>query len=634
MSNRCLRTAELRAVQPSVESAGFQQIGVVALLHQPSFVEHQDAVGGPDGGEAVGDHQRGAPFHDPFQGLVDKGLGFGVEMGGGLVEDEYLRVFQDHPGQGDPLLLAARQSVAPLPHHRVVSVRQGDDEVVDVGRPGGRLDLLLTGVRFGVAQVGGDGVVEEERLLGYDPHRLLQRLQSGVQHVHPVDPHPPPVQVVEAGYQVADGGLAGAGRAHQGGQLPRLYAEAHVLDGPRPSVRDGGNRGVEAVGGLPEPVHGGQAARLLRLVAEGHPVELDHPLDGADVHRPGALHDVVREVQNLEHPLEGDEGGGELHPGVGHGGQRAVQLDQQGGEHDHRAEAQLPLDHQVAAHPEHRRRTQGTDQPEGGEEPPPDHGRADAQIPHHPGLLREAGRLLPTAPEQLHQQGSAHVEGLVEDGGHGGVVLHLALGDAAQDMSHPPGRIDEQRQGGHRQQGEAPLGPEHHDQDHRHGDDVGGDGDEGAGYGSLCAHHVVVETGHQLSGLSLGEETQRHGLEVGVEGAAQVVDDPLPGPGRHPPLHCAHRYGDQRHGHHPRPEQGQPAEVGIGDGAVHQLPDEQGRDHRQRRDDQDRGQHPGQQPPVGAPVGEHTPQQGPVDLRHLMFLVVTQVGPESVTAMI
>ena len=43
--------------------------------------------------------------------------------------------------------------------------------------------------------------------------------------------------------------------------------------------------------------------------------------------------------------------------------------------------------------------------------------------------------------------------------------------------------------------------------------------DDGAGDGPLRADHVVVQARHQLAGLGVGEEAQRHALHVAEQGA-------------------------------------------------------------------------------------------------------------------
>jgi hypothetical protein len=72
------------------------------------------------------------PAADPVEGVLDLLLGEGVERRGRLVEDEDRRALQDRAGDGDALLLAARELQAALAHGGVVALRQRRDEAVDL----------------------------------------------------------------------------------------------------------------------------------------------------------------------------------------------------------------------------------------------------------------------------------------------------------------------------------------------------------------------------------------------------------------------------------------------------------------------------------------------------------------------
>lgn len=58
---------------------------------------------------------------------------------------------------------------------RGLTVGEGKDAVVDVGSPGCLLHLLVGGQDAPVADVVGDGVVEEHRVLGHHPDVSAQR---------------------------------------------------------------------------------------------------------------------------------------------------------------------------------------------------------------------------------------------------------------------------------------------------------------------------------------------------------------------------------------------------------------------------------------------------------------------------
>ena len=110
------------------------------------LVEQHHPVGQADGGQAVGDDQRGAALHEHPQAGVDCLLHLDVDGAGGVVEHQDRRVDEQGAGDGDALALAARQRVAALAHHGVVAVGQLPDELVGPGGRGGRLDLGEVGV--------------------------------------------------------------------------------------------------------------------------------------------------------------------------------------------------------------------------------------------------------------------------------------------------------------------------------------------------------------------------------------------------------------------------------------------------------------------------------------------------------
>jgi len=95
----------LKRVEAGVEAAAPEQLVVGALLGEFPTGEHQDAVDGADGGEAVGDDKGGAVAEQRVQGLLEPGLGDAVDAGGGLVEDEDRGVAVERAGEGEELAL-------------------------------------------------------------------------------------------------------------------------------------------------------------------------------------------------------------------------------------------------------------------------------------------------------------------------------------------------------------------------------------------------------------------------------------------------------------------------------------------------------------------------------------------------
>src|SRR5829696_6465341 len=579
--------AELGAVQVGVETAGGQQVGVGALLDDPAAVDDQDPVGVDDGRQPVGDDQAGPALEDGGQGLLDVDLGLRVEVGGGLLKVHDGRVGQQQPGDGQALLLPARQPVAALPDHRLPALGQALDQVQDPGRTAGGLDLLEGRVRVGVAEVGQDGLVEQVRVLGDQADRPPETLQLQVAHVDPVDPDGALADVVDPGHQHGRGRLAGPGRADQGDQLAGPDAEADVvqdrLAGGRPDRR--------------RPAGEAGDGRLLgRRVAEPDVVELDPPGRVVEGDGPGPVADRALEVEHLEDPLEGHERGHHVHAGVGEGGQGAVDLGDEGGQGDNVAGPQLALEDQPGPEPVDGGRADGPDQAEDHEEGLAVEGRADADVADPGGLVGEAGQLAVAAPEQHHQQRPGDVEALVHGGVHGRVELHRLAGDDLEPAPDPPGREQEQRQHGHRDQGDAPVQQEHGDQGRDQADDVGEDRPEGAGEGPLGADHVAVEAAGEGAGLGVGEEGQRLALDVVEQAGPQPVDQALADARGQEPLAEGEPgigQGDPDGGEADQVDQ---PEAALGDGGVEQLAHQQGRDHRGQRGEAEQEQVAGDLP--------------------------------------
>ena len=117
----------------------------------------------------------------------------------GLVEDHDRRVGEQHAGDGQPLLLAARHAVAPLADDGVEPVGERLDDGQDLSRPARLPQLVVADTGTGVAQVVAHGVVEEVGVLVHHTDGGPQALLGEVADVVPVDPNYTLGDVVQAG---------------------------------------------------------------------------------------------------------------------------------------------------------------------------------------------------------------------------------------------------------------------------------------------------------------------------------------------------------------------------------------------------------------------------------------------------
>ena len=178
----------------------------------------------------MGNQYAGVAANDRVDGLLDPLLRYGIQRGGGLVEYEDRGVLQKHAGNRQPLLFATGQLEPPVAHHGVQALRLVLHEIPDVGLFQRRLHLGLGGVGLGIQQIIADRAVEQVGLLADHPHLRPQEAQVELAHVDAVEGHTALVHVVQAGNQIDDGALAGAGGPDDGDAVPRLQFKADVLE--------------------------------------------------------------------------------------------------------------------------------------------------------------------------------------------------------------------------------------------------------------------------------------------------------------------------------------------------------------------------------------------------------------------
>ena len=148
---------------------------------------------------------------------------------GGLVQNQDGRVLQEHTGNGDALLLAAGELDPSLAHIGVVAVLQSPDKAIGPCQPGSLLNFLPGGTGLAIGDVLGHRAAEQVHVLLHDADVLPQALQGDMADILPVDEDAAVRHLVKAGDQVAQGGLAAAGSAHQRQTLPGVDVQTDVV---------------------------------------------------------------------------------------------------------------------------------------------------------------------------------------------------------------------------------------------------------------------------------------------------------------------------------------------------------------------------------------------------------------------
>ena len=72
-----------------------------------SVVQHQDLIGLTDAGGTLGDEEGGNLSAKSGEGFSERGVCGEIQRAGAVIEDQYFRIFDEGPGDGETLLLAA-----------------------------------------------------------------------------------------------------------------------------------------------------------------------------------------------------------------------------------------------------------------------------------------------------------------------------------------------------------------------------------------------------------------------------------------------------------------------------------------------------------------------------------------------
>ena len=153
------------------------------------------------------------PLAELFQRILHQPFALVVQRAGGLVQNQDGRVLQEHPGNGDALLLPAGQLHAPLAHIGVVAVGQLPDEVVRLPASLAAASRPPPGWRRACRRRCFHRSVPENRYTSCctTPMLLAQAVAAvTLRDVLAVDQDAPAGHVVKPGDQAAQGGLAAA----------------------------------------------------------------------------------------------------------------------------------------------------------------------------------------------------------------------------------------------------------------------------------------------------------------------------------------------------------------------------------------------------------------------------------------
>ena len=176
----------------------------------------------------MGDHQRRAPLRNAFERRLDLAFRKRVERRCRFVEHEDWRALEDRARDCDALLLAARQLQPALADLRSISLRQRADEFVDLGVLGGRSYFRLARAVAAIADIIGDRIVEQHRILRHHADGFAQRSLRDLADILAIDGDAARRGFIEAEQQPRDRRFAGARGSDDGDCLARRRLERNA----------------------------------------------------------------------------------------------------------------------------------------------------------------------------------------------------------------------------------------------------------------------------------------------------------------------------------------------------------------------------------------------------------------------
>ena len=197
----------------------------LAVLHQ------EDPVGVLHRGHPLGNDDLGGLGDKFAESLADEGVGAGVHRAGGVVQNQNLGLFQQGPGNAQPLLLAAGHVGAALLDVGVILLGELLDELVRLREAAGLFQFLVGGMGIAPAQVLLDRAGEQLVLLQHHGHLVAQGFQVIVPHVHAAHLHGALGGVIQAGDQLDQRGLRGARPSQNAHNLAALDVQVNVREG-------------------------------------------------------------------------------------------------------------------------------------------------------------------------------------------------------------------------------------------------------------------------------------------------------------------------------------------------------------------------------------------------------------------
>ena len=579
------------------------QIIVGAPFDDAAVIQHHNAVGIFDGGEAVGDDEHGAACHQLIHTILHQFFGTGIDGGSGFVQNHHRGIGYRCPGDGDQLPLTLGKAGTVAGQLRIIALGQAGDEIVGIGQLCGLDAGFVGGGEVAITDIIHHRAGEEVGFLQYHAQGTAQVGFSDLIDIDAVVADFAVSDVVEAVDKVSDGGLAGTGSTHEGDLLARVgiqghiaqyllfrdIAEIHIVHGDV-ALQLGIGEAAVTVGMLPGPMAG------MGVCLGDGAVFCDMGIDQGHIAFVG-LRLLIHQLEDPFCACQGHNDGIELHGDLvdGH-----IEIAGQ----DHKGHQAAQAQQRLAGNHSH-----AEDTADNGQNGILDITQIVIDGAHHIGEFAGGvgiGAKFFVSTVKIgfgglfvveyfdHLLTGDHFFNIAIEGAQGFLLADEILGGfASKEFSGE----DHAENGDHRYDGEDPGLDQHGDQQHHQGGD-GGNG-LGNGHGDHLPQSIDVTgiAGHNIAGGVAVEITQGKGLHFGEHIVSQLLLDALGDPDHQKALQETGQYTHKEYAGKAHQEAENGGEVG-GTGAdhrqdiiIHQIAQGGGADGGHQRGGEDTQQH-------------------------------------------
>ena len=156
---------ELEGIELIIAAALGEELMVRTLLDYLAVAEDNNIVRVLDGGKTVSNDEHRTDIHHLFKRILYEKLGFGINIGGGFVENHDARLVNDCACKGKQLTLTCGEVVAAFTNDLVKPAFKLVDEAVRVDVTAGSHDLFIGDTLFTQKDIAPNRTREEEYIL-------------------------------------------------------------------------------------------------------------------------------------------------------------------------------------------------------------------------------------------------------------------------------------------------------------------------------------------------------------------------------------------------------------------------------------------------------------------------------------